>query len=274
MISKISIFKIFTVLILTLPVSFLVSGLIFTWIPIDQIWFSYILQFSITLIFLELGLWVFKEKSILKKVLPKFTLKRYFIGALVGFVFIILSQIYSIIFDQKLFFIANLGYIVVFGLVFLFQSFVEEIIYRKFLIDEFQVLFNGKNILSVIVAGFLFALVHLVSNTIPIDIFNLFLFGTFLGFVYIYIESRFPDRAIFWTSGFHFAWNLSYFLLGIQFINQSTPEQSLAPYQSMHILSNQTSFWANKIPITVILSLGIWWVLSRMELFKKIKSEL
>jgi len=254
---------------LTLPVSFLVSGLIVTLLNIGQIWLIYILQFAINLLFVELGLWMFKEKSILKTVLSKFSLKRYYLGASTGFVFIVLSQIYSVFFDQKLLFLNNLSYVVIFGLVFLLQTFVEEVIFRKFLIDQFQILFKGKNILTAVFAGFVFALVHLVSNDILIDIFNLFLFGTFLGLVYIHIESRLPDEAIWWTSGFHFAWNFTYFLLGIQFSNQSAPEESLGSFEIMHILGNQTSFWVDKIAITAILSFGIWWILTRKEVFKK-----
>lgn len=269
MISRISILKIFLILILTLPVSFLVSELIIFGLSVQQIWYIYILQFASTLIFLELGLWIFHEKSILKSIFPKFALKKYVLGSFAGFAFIVLSQLYSILFDQKLFFINNIGYILIFGLVFVFQSFVEEVVFRKFLIDEFKSLFKGKYILSSVVAALMFSVAHLLSNNIWIDIFNLFLFGCFLGLVYTYIESRFPNEAIWWTSGFHFAWNFTYFLLGIQFPSQSDPEQTLASYGPMHIIGNQTSFWIAKIAISVIFSFGIWWILTRKQVFKK-----
>jgi membrane protease YdiL (CAAX protease family) len=259
------IFKIIVVLMLTLPVSLFLSVLISQLLGIELIWLIFLLQSGITLSMLELGLKLLQEKTILERVLPSFTFKNYLKGVLTGSLFIILTHIYSIVFDQKLFFTQNHGYVLVFGCIFLLQSFVEEAIFRKFLVEEFQQLFKNRTLLSAVISGILFALVHLFSNAIFIDIVNLFLFGVFLALGYIFIESKSTNHGIWWTSGFHFAWNFTYFLLGIQYLDQSDSEKTLEPFMILNIMAGQNSFWVNKLMISFVLGFGILYLIYKQN---------
>ena len=94
----------------------------------------------------------------------------------------------------------NLSLFVGFILLFIIQSFSEEVIFRAFLIPTIEEKFNL--FWALIISSIVFALVHLSNpNVSPVGVINLIIGGFLMGLLFIKYQN------IWAPTGFHASWN-------------------------------------------------------------------
>lgn len=159
-------------------------------------------------------LWIFmkyvdKEKFINLGFHIKNRLKEFNYGIVIGALIMISGYLLLIIIDQISFkkVVFNPKEIILTILIFLIVAFVEEMLFRGYILRNLMISFNKY--VALIISSLLFSLMHGFNPNINLfSFFDLFLASILLGLSYVYTKNLWFPIAL------HFSWNLFQSFLG------------------------------------------------------------
>lgn len=143
--------------------------------------------------------------------------KHLILGIVLGALIILFG--FTILFYLKELNIVTVNYkideVIKVSIMFVFISFIEEAIFRGYILRNLTISFNKYK--ALLISSFLFALIHGLNPSITLfNFFNLFIAGLFLGVSYIYTKN------LWFPIGLHLSWNLTQALLGFNVSGQKT----------------------------------------------------
>lgn len=156
---------------------------------------------TLTLIFI---FYLFIDTASIKRLTEKFELMKdqFIIGFLLGV--IVIGIAFLLLYEFELIDFRVVGfpmfYLASYVALFIIVAFIEEIIFRGYILENLCDSFNTG--ISIILSSLIFSFLHIFNaNASILGLLNLILSGIFLGLVYKYYNNIWP------VIGLHFSWN-------------------------------------------------------------------
>ena len=185
---------------------------------------------------------------------PQNRVKEFFIGGLLGSVFIFLGFLIIINLNWNQVEIAPLRLNFLFGSSFtlLCGAFFEELVFRGYVLRKLLERFSP--IISLSFCSLIFSLLHgfFNDNVTLLSIVNIFLAGFLLGILFI------KTKNIWLVTGFHFLWNYVQAILGFNVSGEGYPTILYLNFENMNLFNGGDFGFEGSYVCSIILLLAIY----------------
>ena len=191
---------------------------------------------------------------------PQNRVKDFFIGGLLGCIFIFLGFLIIINVNWNQ---VEIGYFrleYLFGVFFLLLcgAFLEELVFRGYVLRKLHEKF--PLIISLSISSLIFCLIHFNLSEIAIfPMINIFLAGMLLGVLFI------KTKNIWLATGFHFLWNYVQTILGFNVSGEEYPSFLILNFESMNLFNGGDFGFECSYVCSIILLLALYFYYKKLD---------